>query len=110
MIEDAILIERRMKMQHSYKNDKSNSGMRFFALLLAVLILSFVVVSSSLVSDHNCAGENCAICLFTSRISASFSELVFVAILAPVVIYFFTKKTSDAKQDTLITLKNKISS
>ena len=97
-------------MQHSDNNKAHNSKMRLFSLVLAILIFSFVIVSSSLVSDHNCAGESCAICLFTSRISASFSELVFVAILAPVIIYFFTKKTSDAKQDTLITLKNKISS
>ena len=97
-------------MQHSDNNKAHNSKMRLFSLVLAILIFSFVIVSSSLVSDHNCAGESCAICLFASRISASFSELVFVAILAPVVIYFFTKKTAETKHDTLITLKNKISS
>ena len=97
-------------MQRSDNNKAHNSNMRFFALVLAILIFSFVIVSSSLMSDHNCAGDNCAICLFTSKISASFSDLVFVAVLAPVIIYFFTKKTSDAKQDTLITLKNKITS
>jgi len=91
-------------------NKNTSKSIRFYSFVLAVLILSFVIVSSTLIADHKCCGDHCVICLFTSNMTVYLGTLSVAAIVLVYEIKTVHSNIVNSKRETLITLKDKLTS
>ena len=88
----------------------SRKRLSALAFVIAIVILSFMVGSAFAIGEHNCTGENCTICLFTSKISFIFATICVLILTVSLSIFITHKSALFARHDTLITLKRKITS
>ena len=76
----------------------SRKRLSALAFVIAIVILSFMVGSAFAIGEHNCTGENCTICLFTSKISFIFATICVLILTVSLSILITHKSALFARQ------------
>lgn len=87
---------------------RKNKNAVLIALAVCFVFLSITAISTFVAADHDCAGDGCSVCLFSSGIKRIFTLTVSAAVIIAAFICARLFVRAEVAQRSLVSSKTKL--